>query len=205
MNPMADAASSQGLSPRVRGNPCRSPSTVAGRGSIPACAGEPSGRIRVEIVARVYPRVCGVTAMTKPPITPDEGLSPRVRGNPVDDLWRQDCPGSIPACAGEPWPRSATPRRKGVYPRVCGGTGLPRRVDRQGAGLSPRVRGNPTWPRELDCDLGSIPACAGEPKRQPFGMTSERVYPRVCGGTRTMEVLNKRIEGLSPRVRGNRP
>ena len=32
---------------------------------------------------------------------------------------------------------------------------------------------------------------------------SIRVYPHVCGGTETIEKVNKILEGLSPRVWGN--
>ena len=50
-----------GLSPRVRGNrPCSTASPAAGR-SIPACAGEPQGRLAQNLHRRVYPRVCGGT------------------------------------------------------------------------------------------------------------------------------------------------
>ena len=51
-----------GLSPRVRGNRLANENINASRGSIPACAGEPSGSLFV-----------GITSV---------GLSPRVRGNP---------------------------------------------------------------------------------------------------------------------------
>ena len=45
-----------------------------------------------------------------------------------------------------------------------------------------------------------IPACAGEP---PNWRTP--VYPRVCGGTRSLSLRSPRdgAGGLSPRVRGN--
>ena len=36
-----------------------------------------------------------------------------------------------------------------------------------------------------------------------IGMTLERVYPRVCGGTREEARQRREAEGLSPRVRGN--
>ena len=51
----------RGLSPRVRGNQalaCVSPETT---GSIPACAGEPSGEESRPQRCMVYPRVCGGT------------------------------------------------------------------------------------------------------------------------------------------------
>ena len=131
------------------------------------------------------------------------GLSPRVRGNPgVAHEERRDI-GSIPACAGEPALSKHLTFPLGVYPRVCGGTGLdvlPRLV-RQGlsprvrgnlvpvvdvgqlGGLSPRVRGNQAS-ISVSADVkGSIPACAGEPRRGAALTTTGRVYPRVCGGT----------------------
>ena len=104
-------------------------------GSIPACAGEPGASWRTILTvyprvcggtrcthydavmsAQVYPRVCGgtVSGLKQLSVAQDSGmsgLSPRVRGNPlqvvlfVGDL---DGGGSIPACAGEP---RAYPRR----------------------------------------------------------------------------------------------
>ena len=50
---------------------------------------------------------------------------------------------------------------------------------------------------------GSIPACAGEPSASPMSVSTERVYPRVCGGTPLIERIARAAPGLSPRVRGN--
>ena len=72
-------------------------------------------------------------------------------------------------------------------------------------GLSPRVRGNPLRPSPVHPHGRSIPACAGEPcLREAERMGSLGVYPRVCGGTSTTVVSSQSINGLSPRVRGNR-
>ena len=51
---------------------------------------------------------------------------------------------------------------------------------------------------------GSIPACAGEPAVDGVGLAPEGVYPRVCGGTQSVPTRLDLIQGLSPRVRGNR-
>ena len=72
--------------------------------------------------------------------------------------------GSIPACAGEP--------------ELDNGGML--KVE----GLSPRVRGNRTQVFVFSCYHRSIPACAGEPAASLRLLWKERVYPRVCGGTR---------------------
>ena len=75
-----------GLSPRVRGNPDEVVARLGGRGSIPACAGEPRLGPPGLAVPAVYPRVCGGTNGSKGAKHPVEGLSPRVRGNPCFHL-----------------------------------------------------------------------------------------------------------------------
>ena len=172
-----------GLSPRVRGNPSSSSRRGKGRGSIPACAGEPTPRLNEMSSFEVYPRVCGGTAMYARVQATPAGLSPRVRGNHFVGVAARHTGGSIPACAGEPGSRGGSWLQSPVYPRVCGGT----RIDP---------------PHELAAH-GSIPACAGEPGHRRRKPRSARVYPRVCGGTALGPVPGGAYEGLSPRVRGN--
>ena len=101
--------------------------------------------------------------VSRPAMHSDPGLSPRVR----ESLGH----GSIPACAGEPGlptgsiPACAPFRRGGswVYPRVCGGTPATATLASALSGLSPRVRGNPGFVCQRLSEVGSIPACAGEP------------------------------------------
>ena len=86
---------------------------------------------------------------------------------------------------------------------MCGGT-----TDWPGwawarAGLSPRVRGNRLNPQGAPLVAGSIPACAGEPKRPWSSTSAPWVYPRVCGGTSWCMMPSASRGGLSPRVRGN--
>ena len=173
-----------GLSPRVRGNPRSGSAGGRGRG--------------------VYPRVCGGTAGSSWAAFRQWGLSPRVRGNRSNGCAKPTPQGSIPACAGEPRLRGGRPCAGRVYPRVCGGTrARPGRRRRLG-GLSPRVRGNRRQHEVESAGFGSIPACAGEPLTRTVRGDSERVYPRVCGGTFSMRAMRFRRKGLSPRVRGNR-
>ena len=86
---------------------------------------------------------------------------------------------------------------------MCGGTGLRNRLGGLHNGLSPRVRGNRYSCVNMWRSLRSIPACAGEPGSQAPERRSIPVYPRVCGGTRTLLLLAVTFDGLSPRVRGN--
>ena len=212
-----------GLSPRVRGNP--TPRTRVGRQerSIPACAGEPRRQPPTLPAWPVYPRVCGGTSLSTRMIYPIWGLSPRVRGNPVEGAKVRAKVGSIPACAGEPGRTCTTGNCQGVYPRVCGGTVVIDDVEPGWHGLSPRVRGNRHTGPSRAPDVRSIPACAGEPDDGIPTSRDVKVYPRVCGGTscpahrREASMVYPRVcggtscwvppvatnPGLSPRVRGN--
>ena len=90
----------------------------------------------------VYPRVCGGTLPTAPRRGQRVGLSPRVRGNPIDLRPAGAMLRSIPACAGEPLSIRCCPASSKVYPRVCGGTAAAASPHLAHQGLSPRVRGN---------------------------------------------------------------
>ena len=134
--------SHRGLSPRVRGNPCLSGSSLRSERSIPACAGEPLPVSKSRLLTSVYPRVCGGTRQTFDTVLAGQGLSPRVRGNPSLSFRSADRSRSIPACAGEPAVFSASSWSSRVYPRVCGGTISRCSNSSCTGGLSPRVRGN---------------------------------------------------------------
>ena len=152
-------------------------------GSIPACAGEPPWSAPATPSKRVYPRVCGGTDIPALIDRLREGLSPRVRGNPISHIGAADTVRSIPACAGEPDRRTLGAGVLRVYPRVCGGTDGARSPHHLHQGLSPRVRGNRSNERQYKRLMRSIPACAGEPRSTPPAPPPWRVYPRVCGGT----------------------
>ena len=158
--------------------------SVRPEGSIPACAGEPQAASVAAGNAAVYPRVCGGTSDFPTPLEALEGLSPRVRGNLTSTDSAKLTGRSIPACAGEPSAGLDSGEQLAVYPRVCGGTRAAALLLLQAAGLSPRVRGNPVNSLAHAAGVGSIPACAGEPFPRPAGVKQQRVYPRVCGGTR---------------------
>ena len=91
-----------GLSPRVRGNLADKMPVKAIIGSIPAGAGEPGPSTRYSTPWTVYPRGCGGTIPGFRFHFPEEGLSPRVRGNLVDESALTVVSRSIPAGAGEP-------------------------------------------------------------------------------------------------------
>ena len=69
---------------------------------------------------KVYPRVYGGTINRAYALLPDNGLSPRVRGNHGSVLGRSQLLGSIPACTGEPLFVFGRLLEAQVYPRVYG-------------------------------------------------------------------------------------
>ena len=180
---MVGGQTAVGLSPRVRGNPWPKRSRKTRPRSIPACTGEPTLASAQIQRRRVYPRVYGGTHMLSIVKMNESGLSPRVRGNLRSPVLPGMPLGSIPACTGEPLGIVAGRNAYWVYPRVYGGT-LDNRLDTcPNLGLSPRVRGNPGTCRTRLLQIGSIPACTGEPTSSTASRLPLRVYPRVYGGT----------------------
>ena len=152
-----------GLSPRVRGNPSIIPAEVCQDRSIPAGAGEPSLSLFPVPADAVYPRGCGGTTTATARRLLNQGLSPRVRGNPESIPRSVGAYRSIPAGAGEPQRRLKNGNQPRVYPRGCGGTRRCTKPPRWTRGLSPRVRGNQRRGQCRRAESGSIPAGAGEP------------------------------------------
>ena len=178
-------------------------SQSSSRRSIPACTGEPIAVRRCRAVIEVYPRVYGGTINQPARIGAPQGLSPRVRGNPLDGQSGLERRGSIPACTGEPDADGSCAHGRVVYPRVYGGTSILAPAPAACPGLSPRVRGNRGTPGRPARRPWSIPACTGEPRRSWLRRTGRGVYPRVYGGTRLQVIMRDPCRGLSPRVRGN--
>ena len=162
------------------------------------------------------PRVRGnLGGMTGEEMGADPGLSPRVRGNRIEptNIALVKIVRSIPACAGEPNPRG--PSAKGTVRRsipACAGEPhhLPEMAANHSSGSIPACAGEPALPAFAFTVFGrsrSIPACAGEPIPDQLLLMSisARVYPRVCGGTSSLQEPRHRTcdDGLSPRVRGN--
>ena len=200
---VATATFDLGLSPRGRGNHHHQVAALADSRSIPAWAGEPSSRPILPNVGKVYPRVGGGTFTMNAGAQARMGLSPRGRGNHSRCYPNRWLRGSIPAWAGEPRPGPAFDDRDRVYPRVGGGTLPSCSHAHPRMGLSPRGRGNHGHETHPIASMRSIPAWAGEPSSWRLLKASQRVYPRVGGGTVTDGICFPPMQGLSPRGRGN--
>ncbi len=170
-----------GRSPRVRGSRRWSKRAALCNGSIPACAGQPTARWRCAGSAEVDPRVCGAAAVRLLSVLAGVGRSPRVRGSPMGARGLCRAWGSIPACAGQPPRHSRASINARVDPRVCGAAApMPANRNRE-LGRSPRVRGSRCAGRRARAELGSIPACAGQPNSPRDIGNVREVDPRVCG------------------------
>ena len=187
--------------------------------------GTPCERIPPASARRVYPRPRGGTSTENGGRLASGGLSPPTRGNLTGESARKPSPGSIPAHAGEPVASRLGLCACRVYPRPRGGTlasgavGTPNRGlspptrgnrgvsvgRREESGLSPPTRGNHTRISANGMYIRSIPAHAGEPRKQgnPFGLPW--VYPRPRGGTVCVYPARTQGSGLSPPTRGNHP
>ena len=133
-----------------------------------------------------------------------KGLSPRVRGIRPAPSGGYILHGSIPACTGNPRRRIWTSGRKGVYPRVYGESSTRSRIRSGDSGLSPRVRGIQRAKLGLGRQVGSIPACTGNPRPPAHTRRRGGVYPRVYGESAYALGCGRSPGGLSPRVRGIR-
>ena len=135
-----------GLSPRMRGNQYDPTSPPNLSRSIPTDAGKPAWSIGCIAFGQVYPHGCGETATSRVWGCDPHGLSPRMRGNLIDNGTSTSRLRSIPTDAGKP--DALIPRKQlnKVYPHGCGET--PGKAYRKGI------------------TLGSIPTDAGKPN--PF-------------------------------------
>ncbi len=152
----------RGLSPLVRGKRWWRCLPWHVLGSIPACAGETDVHRRSLNRRWVYPRLCGGNGIAERQRMQAMGLSPLVRGKPLQQAKFAGARGSIPACAGETCRNQKVPHRIGVYPRLCGGNNVILQLPVIVQGLSPLVRGKRRRFVIDDGGPGSIPACAGE-------------------------------------------
>ncbi len=197
------AGADDGRSPRARGSRDRADHVLSGRGSIPACAGEPWTRHATRRDTRVDPRVRGGASPEPPPPPPVTGRSPRARGSRLRPVLRDQRRRSIPACAGEPEPEDLGHDEVGVDPRVRGGASDGVLHANHYHGRSPRARGSHV-PRDVPLHAqGSIPACAGEPRCAAPGPRRWRVDPRVRGGASVSPLESVVASGRSPRARGS--
>ena len=114
-------APGRGRSPCVRGSLNDLRRRVAGRGSIPVCAGEPTLNLDLCSFIWVDPRVCGGADKLPDRFLFRQGRSPCVRGSPLHKTSKHPAGRSIPVCAGEPRHDAADHFAGWVDPRVCGG------------------------------------------------------------------------------------
>ena len=127
--------------------------------------------------------MCGGSLCAMCAMASASGTSPRVRGKLLLGAGRLLFMRYIPACAGEASERDAHASAVEVHPRVCGGSHKTGRTIETDEGTSPRVRGKRAKFEACAAKYGYIPACAGEAAARSRRSASDRVHPRVCGGS----------------------
>ena len=110
----------EGSSPHARGTPAIKAAIKDGRGIIPACAGNTSGRWHGNVYRWDHPRMRGEHSIAFLTICVIAGLSPHARGTP--GLIDEGYTGSriIPACAGNTSSVFSTGLSSGDHPRMRG-------------------------------------------------------------------------------------
>ena len=152
----------KGRSPRARGSHDSRSFRRCFRGSIPACAGEPSEVSYSASFAKVDPRVRGGATAVPVGNLRAKGRFPRARGSPGAQGGGGDPKGSIPACAGEPPMASPLHRHFESIP-ACAGEPEVKAALAISQRSIPACAGEPAQPNPYALLTESIPACAGEP------------------------------------------
>ena len=90
------------------------------------------------------------------------------------------------------------------HPRACGANRLLDEGARASDGSSPRMRGKLLLCHLVGLRIRIIPAHAGQTRSSPFLSLSFADHPRACGANGTVNGVNQRQHGSSPRMRGKR-
>ena len=130
------------------------------------------------------------------------GSPPRMRGKELLYQGRGRRQGITPAYAGKrafiPRPRP-TPRD---HPRVCGEKPESGRWGEQDAGSPPRMRGKEWYLQGENPAPGITPAYAGKSSRESDCCNELQDHPRVCGEKAISRLMERRVRGSPPRMRG---
>ena len=191
-----------GSSPRMRGAPGGSLSSLILIGIIPAYAGSTRLRAMPAGARRDHPRVCGEHAPASTRRLVARGSSPRMRGAHTTGADNSFSDGIIPAYAGSTSERPSCRCRTWDHPRVCGEHRLSWVSPWRLLGSSPRMRGAQRLGALPLVDYGIIPAYAGSTVSKVLFSFSMRDHPRVCGEHVRPTPLAPSFVGSSPRMRG---
>ena len=128
--------------------------------------------------------------------------SPQVRGRREKRRACVNAGGLIPAGAGQTSPPRTQRAYAWAHPRGCGADDILNPDDFLARGSSPRVRGRRQIRVVVAGQIGLIPAGAGQTAGLAATTWTARAHPRGCGADDQNEVVIRRGQGSSPRVRG---
>ena len=130
------------------------------------------------------------------------GSPPRVRGTVLSISISMLLLGITPACAGNRYSCLFIKTFSRDHPRVCGEQSALASNSPSIPGSPPRVRGTAMARLHGEYVKRITPACAGNSLNPPFGISSYKDHPRVCGEQPMGRPRGGRGKGSPPRVRG---
>ncbi len=203
--PVVDVRRHQGPSPHTRGSLADWLNAATTFGSIPAYAGQPINESLNSGDGRVHPRIRGAAITYASVPSGTQGPSPHTRGSLPRGSRFGECPGSIPAYAGQPLALPVEERPRRVHPRIRGAARQREGQGCQEPGPSPHTRGSPSKNRRYTRASGSIPAYAGQPAARRRRSARRRVHPRIRGAAILLQRHHFGAQGPSPHTRGSQP
>ena len=171
---------------------------------IPAHAGQTTPSVFLPLPLPDHPRACGANTGKDAEKHFKDGSSPRMRGKHASYGFIQAFSRIIPAHAGQTECGTRARGRRTDHPRACGANTCKRACCRVRRGSSPRMRGKQPHIKPYRNGNRIIPAHAGQTHSSPFLSLSFADHPRACGANGTVNGVNQRQHGSSPRMRGKR-
>ena len=192
----------RGSSPRVRGKPTETLTSLPATGLIPARAGKTHWIHQTAICGAAHPRACGENLLPRLAVVGHVGSSPRVRGKQAVQALGGEPGGLIPARAGKTTSPTAASTSAWAHPRACGENSTASATSRCWSGSSPRVRGKRGDQGPPAGGGGLIPARAGKTGSRSQACGPAPAHPRACGENSASDPPWLGSTGSSPRVRG---
>ena len=193
-----------GSSPRMRGKPMQTADKVDEHRIIPAHAGQTRPRPRTPVSPTDHPRACGANGSMTCAFRSCSGSSPRMRGKPAEVEETATGVRIIPAHAGQTALRRHPCTREPDHPRACGANTGKDAEKHFKDGSSPRMRGKHASYGFIQAFSRIIPAHAGQTECGTRARGRRTDHPRACGANGTVNGVNQRQHGSSPRMRGKR-
>ena len=151
------------------------------KGIIPASAGNTLMLHSRNLQDKDHPRIRGEHAIVTNGYAKLWGSSPHPRGTQGRKSTIWFCAGIIPASAGNTLANGMGVSLNEDHPRIRGEHSATRATQDEGGGSSPHPRGTLVSGERMNCDLGIIPASAGNTGSTSQTQGGSKDHPRIRG------------------------